>query len=242
LLVGSLIDRDVVSVRVCARRFVLETGLLARLGHDRGLAAGRARTELVVEPSSREVTVELDAGAGEPADVGAQPSTACGEARRDGMESLLGLVGVALVQGRLAQLGYACTATGVLDDASVRAIRQYQAAMVARTAAVSRDLVARVDGLISKGRDTDQLLFGDSPLAFKPMEAGSCKENKKASQAATATGQARTYWDNILAVWAAVSPYLPSGSSLSSGYRSFEDQVRVIEDFFTKTKDAGGLP
>src|SRR5687768_6202535 len=33
----SLIDGDVVSVRVCARRFVLETGLLACLGYDRGL-------------------------------------------------------------------------------------------------------------------------------------------------------------------------------------------------------------
>jgi D-alanyl-D-alanine carboxypeptidase/Putative peptidoglycan binding domain len=139
---------------------------------------------------------------------------------------------VTLVQHQLSQLGYTCTATGSLDDATVRAIGQYQAARVAHGGALSTNLVAQVDGLISKGGATEKSLFGNTPMRFTPMQPGSVKPNQKESESAGATGEARTHWDNILAVWSAVSPYLPAASHLTSGYRSYDDQVRVIEDFF----------
>jgi hypothetical protein len=140
---------------------------------------------------------------------------------------------VTLVQDRLGQLGYASAATGSVDDATVRAIGQYQAAMVAHGGSLSSNLVAKVDGLISKGGATEKSLFGSGPFKLTAIESGSVKPNSKDKEAAGAVGEAKTFWDGILGVWAAVSPYLPDGSYLSSGYRSYADQVRVIEDFFT---------
>jgi hypothetical protein len=150
---------------------------------------------------------------------------------------------VILVQYRLRELGYPVNSTGTVDDATVRAIKLFQAAKVAFTAAKGKggSLVSWIDGRIDKGA-TEKALFGGDAWPYAPVEQTGVKPLAGNPQAAcdSATGEDRTRWDRIMAIWNLVSPYLPDGSSMSSGLRTEADQARVLEDFYTKTKAAGG--
>jgi hypothetical protein len=151
---------------------------------------------------------------------------------------------VILVQARLRELGYPVNTTGVPDDATIYAIKMFQAARTASAVAPGQrgSLVGWIDGRIDAGGPSAAALFSSAAPRFKTIAPGAVKPVGSSPQAAynASTGEARAIWDRLMAVWARVSPYLVGDAYMSSGYRSEADQVRVIENFYTKPQDQGG--
>jgi hypothetical protein len=120
----------------------------------------------------------------------------------------------------------------------------FQAARTASAVAPGQrgSLVGWIDGRIDAGGPSAAALFSSAAPRFKTIAPGAVKPVGSSPQAAydASTGEARAIWDRLMAVWARVSPYLVGDAYMSSGYRSEADQVRVIENFYTKPQDQGG--
>ena len=231
-LVGAV--GDAVSGAIAAGRALL--GQAAQVVQDAiGLATGESPDGATPAPAEPGTAAEPGAPAAVPAVEQLQPTTtalsasvgAGGDNLRDD---------VILVQYRLRELGYPVRSTGTVDDATVRAIKLFQAARVAHAAPMSTNLVKLVDGRIDQGGATDKALFGGDAHRFAPVEASGVKPlaGKPQGLCDAATGEARAQWDRIIAVWQAVSPYLPGGDTyMSSGLRTTQNQIDIIEDFYT---------
>lgn len=149
-----------------------------------------------------------------------------------------------LVQSRLRDLGYPVNATGAIDDATIRAIKLFQAARTAYAVQPGQkgSLVGWIDGRIDAGGPSAKALFSNAAQPFTSIAPSGVKPIGTSPQASldAATGESRAIWDRLLAVWNQVSPYLVGDAYMSSGYRSEADQARIIEDFYVKTKVQGG--
>jgi peptidoglycan hydrolase-like protein with peptidoglycan-binding domain len=148
------------------------------------------------------------------------------------------------VKQRLKDLGYPVnTIEGTIDDEAVKAIKLFQIAYQEIETAEDTSnpkMIPFPDGLISKGKKTESNLFSDSPKKYEGPAKGSEKPISSDCQEKinSAKGADKTTWQNISTVWANISPYLPAGSSMTSGYRSADEQKTLLYGFYnTKYKD-----
>jgi hypothetical protein len=91
-----------------------------------------------------------------------------------------------------------------------------------------------VDGKISKGGKTEKALFGKTAKKYATPKKGEIKPleasiEKKKNDALNGTDETeKKAWTNVTKVWDDVSPYLPVGSRMESGYRSTEAQRKQL--------------
>ncbi len=143
---------------------------------------------------------------------------------------------VKLVQTRLKELGYEVeSCTGEIDDSTNKAIKMYQITTIDVSAKVSSfSKIWIPDGLISKGGNTEKKLFADDAKKYVAPTKGAVKplQSDVTTKKSNATGDAKIYWDRIESVWNTVSPYLPAGSKMTSGFRSPADQRAILHNWY----------
>ena len=188
--------------------------------------------------------VYLERRVKEGAKVAGETTTVDGLTDSVGLEGANKPVDVKKVKSRLKELAYPVNdESEQITSDDIKAIKFFQIAYtkietVEDTA--NPQMVRFPDGLISKGMATERNLFGSSAKKYdlpikgsKKMIADDCQ--KKINSAKEAD---KVKWDKIAKVWAAVSQYLPSGSSMTSGYRSADEQRTLLYNFYNiKYKD-----
>jgi LysM domain./D-alanyl-D-alanine carboxypeptidase. len=133
---------------------------------------------------------------------------------------------VMLVYRKLKALEYPNTKdVNICDDKMIKGIKFFQAL----NKKIPHGLI-KVDGKIDPGGETEKTLFGNNAKKYdppkktdvKPLEASI--EKQKEDALSGANDKAKTSWENVMKVWKEISPYLPAGSCMESGYRSTESQ------------------
>ena len=137
---------------------------------------------------------------------------------------------VMLVYRKLKALEYPNTKdVNVCDEEMIKGIMFFQAL----NKKIPHGLI-KVDGKIDPGGETEKILFGNSAKKYdppnktdvKPLEASN--EKQKEDVLSGTDEKAKTSWENVMKVWNEVSPYLPVGSRMESGYRSTESQRKQL--------------
>jgi hypothetical protein len=138
---------------------------------------------------------------------------------------------ISKVKKRLKELGYPVKdESETLAPEDIKAIKFFQA----QHKEIPHGIVT-VDGKIDKGGKTEKTLFGASAKKYdppkktdiKPLEASIEKRKNDALNGTDET--AKKAWANVMKAWNEVSPYLPDGARMESGYRSTESQRQQLQ-------------
>ena len=142
------------------------------------------------------------------------------------------------VKQRLKDLGYPVSEVDEkCGDDTVKAIRLFQV-NIKESWIIGQ--VFLPDGLIEKDQKTEKKLFADDAPKYEPIPKGKEKDYNKSTEEKKDTalkGQDKDLkdkWQKIEDVWKEVSPYLPDGTIMFSGYRSKEDQRDELYKRFNK--------
>jgi hypothetical protein len=132
------------------------------------------------------------------------------------------------VKQRLKDLGYPVSEVDEkCGDDTVKAIQLFQVNIKENW------IIGQVflpDGLIEKDQKTEKNLFADDAPKYELIPKGKEKDYNKSTEKKkddALKGQDKDLkekWQKIEDVWKEVSPYLPDGTIMYSGYRSKEDQ------------------
>lgn len=146
---------------------------------------------------------------------------------------------VKTVQQKLKDLGYPVkAANGTCDPETIKAIKFFQTFHKD----IAKGLVA-VDGTIDKGGKTEADLFGCSPKKYDPPKKGQPKPlqagvEKKKTDAINGTDKdMKDKWQKIMDVWNEISPYLPAGTTMASGFRTKNEQREQLYDKYSTFQD-----
>jgi hypothetical protein len=151
---------------------------------------------------------------------------------------------VQLIKTTLKELGYPIKdENGPISDGDIKAIMYFQNLYAdVKTSETNSNpkAVTLPDGLISKGGFAEATLFGKNPKKYEEPTNGTIKPISQDCQDAKteAKDDTKKRWDKIIDVWNTISPYLPDGSKMTSGYRSSDEQRLIIYNFYNvKYKD-----
>ena len=146
---------------------------------------------------------------------------------------------VTAVQQRLKDLGYPVNnVTGKIDSDTIKSIRMFQATLIDVDHLVKKHKEVHLpDGLIDKGKATEKSLFDHGAKKYSPPAKGKVKpvDKKPLDKKNAATGSLIETWKIILGRWETISPYLPDGSTMTSGYRTADDQREILQLWFNHT-------
>jgi hypothetical protein len=141
-------------------------------------------------------------------------------------------VDVKLIKKRLKELSYQIeTVDEKLTEADIKAIKFFQAANMT----IKKGLV-KVDWRIDRGGSTEKTLLGEKAKKYEAIKKGSVKElvaaieTKKHNALAGIDKEFKAAWERIMKVWEEVSPYLPEGTLMQSGYRTKDEQRVQLYD------------
>ncbi len=146
---------------------------------------------------------------------------------------------VELVKKKLKALEYPVKdESETIAPEDIKAIKFFQA----QHKEIPHGLVT-IDGKIDKGGNTEKNLFGKSAKKYgppkktdiKPLEASIEKKKNDALNGTDDT--AKKAWTNVIKAWNEVSPYLPDGTRMESGYRSTESQRQQLHDKYIAFKN-----
>jgi hypothetical protein len=130
------------------------------------------------------------------------------------------------VKKKLKELGYPVKdESEIISPEDIKAIRFFQAL----NKEIPHGLVT-IDGKIDKGGKTEAALFGKDGKKYEPPNKGEVKSlevavEKKKDDAINGTDtDLKDKWQKVMDVWNEVSPYLPEGTTMASGYRTKNEQ------------------
>ena len=144
-----------------------------------------------------------------------------------------------IVRQKLKALGYPVKDEGeAITPDDIKAIKFFQIF----NASSFHLGVLDIDGRIDAGGKTEKALFGNAAKKYEAPSKGEIKllkdtiETAKKKDEASTSEEAKAGWRVVMDAWKILSPYLPEGTIMTSGYRSKEKQRTELYERFKDAK------